>query len=456
MNHPINMSITPNFAIISQRVLTPKGERPAAILIQEEKIMDVVSISEISSDCPVEDMKNDVVMPGLVDTHVHINEPGRTDWEGFETATKAAAAGGITTLVDMPLNCIPVTTTVDALNQKIAATKNQLWVDCGFYGGLIPDNLQDIESLADAGVLGFKAFLSHSGIDEFPNINEKHLREALPIFANKGIPILVHAELENGATQSEDHSTYKSFQDSRPKSWENNAVKLLIQLSKEFDARIHIVHLSSADILAEIAQTRNDGYPISVETCPHYLHFSSEHISDGDTRFKCAPPIWESDNKEKLWSGLENGLINFITSDHSPCTAELKNLEVGDFEKAWGGISSIQFTLPVIWTECKTRGYSMDQLINWMSKQPAKFIGKDQHKGEIFPGFDADLVCWNPDKRYIIQKEAIHHKNKLTPYEGESLYGIVNTTFLRGQKIYENGENFGKPTGKIVLYNNGK
>ena len=455
MNHPINMSITPNFAIISQRVLTPKGERPAAILIQEEKIMDVVSISEIPSDCPVEDMKNDVVMPGLVDTHVHINEPGRTDWEGFETATKAAAAGGITTLVDMPLNCIPVTTTVDALNEKIAATKNQLWVDCGFYGGLIPDNLQDIESLADAGVLGFKAFLSHSGIDEFPNINEKHLREALPIFANKGIPILVHAELENGAIQSENHSTYKSFQDSRPKSWENNAVKLLIQLSKEFDARIHIVHLSSADILAEIAQTRNDGYPISVETCPHYLHFSSEHISDGDTRFKCAPPIWESDNKEKLWSGLENGLINFITSDHSPCTAELKNLEVGDFEKAWGGISSIQFTLPVIWTECKTRGYSMDQLINWMSKQPAKFIGKDQQKGQISPGFDADLVCWNPDEKYIIQKEAIHHKNKLTPYEGESLYGVVNATFLRGQKVYENGEFLGNPTGKIILNNNG-
>jgi allantoinase len=455
MNHPINMSITPNFAIISHRVLTPKGERPAAILIQEEKIMDVVSISEIPSDCPVEDMKNDVVMPGLVDTHVHINEPGRTDWEGFETATKAAAAGGITTLVDMPLNCIPVTTTVDALNEKIAATKNQLWVDCGFYGGLIPDNLQNIESLADAGVLGFKAFLSHSGIDEFPNINEKHLREALPIFANKGIPILVHAELENGAIQSEDHSTYKSFQDSRPKSWENNAVKLLIQLSKEFDARIHIVHLSSADILAEIAQTRNDGYPISVETCPHYLHFSSEHISDGDTRFKCAPPIWESDNKEKLWSGLENGLINFITSDHSPCTAELKNLEVGDFEKAWGGISSIQFTLPVIWTECKTRGYSMDQLINWMSKQPAKFIGKDQQKGQISPGFDADLVCWNPDEKYIIQKEAIHHKNKLTPYEGESLYGVVNATFLRGQKVYENGEFLGNPTGEIILNNNG-
>jgi len=449
------MASTPNLAITSQRVITPQEERAAAILIRGEKILDIISISEIPTDCPVEDMGNNVVMPGLVDTHVHINEPGRTDWEGFETATKAAAAGGITTLVDMPLNCIPVTTTVDALNQKIVATQNQLWIDCGFYGGLIPDNIQDIEPLADAGVLGFKAFLSPSGIDEFPNILESHLREALPVLSKKGIPILVHAELENGTTQSKEQKTYKSFQDSRPKSWENNAIKLLIQLSKEFDARIHIVHLSSADILAEIAQTRNDGYPISVETCPHYLHFASENISDGDTRFKCAPPIWEGENRENLWRGLEKGMINFITSDHSPCTPELKNMKAGNFEKAWGGISSIQFTLPVIWTECKARGFSIDQLINWMSTAPAIFIGKDQQKGQISPGYDADLVCWNPDEKYIIQKKAIHHKNKLTPYEGESLYGVVNTTFLRGQKVYENGEFLGNPTGKIILKNNG-
>ncbi len=342
------MVSTPNLAITSQRVITPQEERAAAILIRGEKILDIISISEIPTDCPVEDMGNNVVMPGLVDTHVHINEPGRTDWEGFETATKAAAAGGITTLVDMPLNCIPVTTTVDALNQKIVATQNQLWIDCGFYGGLIPDNIQDIEPLADAGVLGFKAFLSPSGIDEFPNILESHLREALPVLSKKGIPVLVHAELENGTAQSEENKTYKSFQDSRPKSWENNAIKLLIQLCKEYNARIHIVHLSSADILSDIAQTRNDGYPISVETCPHYLHFASENISDGDTRFKCAPPIWEGENRENLWRGLEKGMINFITSDHSPCTPELKNMKAGNFEKAWGGISSIQFTLPVI------------------------------------------------------------------------------------------------------------
>ncbi len=441
----------PDFAIASQKVLTLEGEKPAAILIKGEKILDVVSIENIPENCPTEDMGNNVIMPGLVDTHVHINEPGRTDWEGFETATKAAAAGGITTLVDMPLNCIPVTTTVDALNQKIIATKDQLWIDCGFYGGLIPDNIQDLESLADAGVLGFKAFLSPSGIDEFPNISEKHLREALPILAKKGIPVLVHAELENGATSSEENKTYKYFQESRPKSWENNAIKLLIQLCREFNVHIHIVHLSSADILPEIAQTRKDGFPLTVETCPHYLHFSSERISDGDTRFKCAPPIWNGENRENLWAGLEEGIINFITSDHSPCTPELKNLEAGNFEKAWGGISSIQFALPVIWTECKQRGYSLEQLINWMSKQPAKFVGMDDLKGQISPGFDADLVCWNPDKKYIIKKEAIHHKNKLTPYEGESLYGVVNATFLRGQKVYENGQFLGNPKGKIIL-----
>ncbi|MBT4554394.1 MAG: allantoinase AllB [Candidatus Marinimicrobia bacterium] len=441
----------PDFAIASQKVLTLEGEKPAAILIKGEKILDVVSIENIPENCPTEDMGNNMIMPGLVDVHVHINEPGRTDWEGFETATKAAAAGGITTIVDMPLNCIPVTTTVDALNQKIIATKDQLWIDCGFYGGLIPDNIQDLESLADAGVLGFKAFLSPSGIDEFPNISEKHLREALHILAKKGIPVLVHAELENGATSSEENKTYKYFQESRPKSWENNAIKLLIQLCREFNVHIHIVHLSSADILPEIAQTRKDGFPLTVETCPHYLHFSSERISDGDTRFKCAPPIWNGENRENLWAGLEEGIINFITSDHSPCTPELKNLEAGNFEKAWGGISSLQFALPVIWTECKQRGYSLEQLINWMSKQPAKFIGKDQQKGQISPGFDADLVCWNPDKKYIIKKEAIHHKNKLTPYEGESLYGVVNATFLRGQKVYENGQFLGKSKGKIIF-----
>jgi allantoinase len=445
------MMLKPDFAITSQCVITSQGSRSGAILIQGEKILDIIPIPDVPSECPVDDMGNHVIMPGLVDTHVHINEPGRTDWEGFETATKSAAAGGITTLVDMPLNCIPVTTTVEALHQKIKTTENQLWIDCGFYGGIIPQNSHNIKPLADAGVLGFKAFLSHSGIEEFPNILERHLRDVLPILSEKGIPVLVHAELENGTTMSDEKKSYKNYQNSRPKSWENNAIKLLIQLSKHFDARIHIVHLSSSDMLPKIAQIRNDGSHISVETCPHYLHFSSENIKDGDTRFKCAPPIWEEKNRENLWCGLEKGTIDFITSDHSPCTIELKNLETGDFENAWGGISSIQFTLPVIWTECKTRKYSINQLINWMSTAPAKFIGMDQKKGEIAPGFDADLVCWNPDEKYIIQKEAIQFKNKCTPYEGESLYGVVKATFLRGQKVFESGEFLGSPAGKIIL-----
>ena len=449
------MDYMPDFAISSQRVITPEGENPAAILIRGEKILDVVSLQNIPEGCPTEDLGNDVVMPGLVDAHVHINEPGRTDWEGFETATKAAVSGGITTLVDMPLNCIPVTTTIDALHQKTVSTREKLWIDCGFYGGIIPDNLDDIEPLADAGVLGFKAFMSHSGIDEFPKVAESHLRRALSILANRAIPVLVHAELENGVETSNSHHTYESFQATRPKSWENNAIKLLIQLCREYETHIHIVHLSSSDILPEISQTRDEGLPLTVETCPHYLHFASERISDGDTRFKCAPPIWDADNREKLWLGLEKGTIDFITSDHSPCTPELKKLDTGDFQMAWGGISSIQFTLPVIWTECRQRGFSLVQLADWLSKRPAKFIGKDQQKGQIAPGYDADLVCWNPDAKFLVEQTAIHHKHKLTPYEGENLFGTVNKTYLRGQKVFDNGSFVGRPHGKIVMGNHG-
>ncbi len=447
------MSRTPDFAITSQRVVTPEGEKPAAMLIKDEKILDVVSVQNIPEGCATEDMGNDVVMPGLVDAHVHINEPGRTDWEGFETATKAAASGGITTLVDMPLNCIPVTTTVEAFHHKISSTRNKLFVDCGFYGGLIPDNLMDIEPLAEAGVLGFKTFMSHSGIHEFPKVTESHLRKALPILTKKGIPVLVHAELENGVEPSDDHRTYESFQATRPKSWENNAIKLLIQLCKEYETAIHIVHLSSSDVLPEIAQAREDGLPLSVETCPHYLHFAAEEISNGDTRFKCAPPIWDADNREKLWVGLQKGTIDFITSDHSPCTPELKKLEKGDFQTAWGGISSVQFTLPVIWTECRNRGFSLTHLAKWLCKGPANFIGKGQRKGQISPGCDADLVCWDPDARFVVEQTAIHHKHKLTPYEGENLFGIVKKTFLRGKKVFDGGHFTSAPLGQPLFRN---
>ncbi len=447
------MPHAPDFAVTSQRVVTPEGERAAAVLIKGEKILDVVSQHNIPEGCPVEDVGNDVVMPGLVDVHVHINEPGRTEWEGFETATKAAASGGITTLVDMPLTCIPVTTTLDALNSKIASTKNKLFVDCGFYGGLIPGNLNDIEPLARAGVLGFKTFMSHSGIDEFPKITEENIRKALPILAQHGISLLVHAELENCIEKTENLQTYKSYLATRPKSWENEAIKLLIQLCREFQTPIHIVHLSSSDVLTEFAQAREEGLPLSIETCPHYLHFTAENIADGDTRFKCTPPIREAKNREKLWQGLQSGTIDFITSDHSPCTPELKKMDEGRFEKAWGGISSLQLTLPVIWTECINKGLSLNQLTNWMCSAPAKFIGMDHQKGQISLGYDADLVCWDPDSTFLVEPVIINFKNKLTPYEGEELFGVVKRTYLRGNKVFESGHFVNDPIGKTILRN---
>ena len=371
----------------------------------------------------------------------------------IRTATKAAASGGITTLVDMPLNCIPVTTTLDALNSKIASTKNKLFVDCGFYGGLIPGNLNDIEPLAKAGVLGFKTFMSHSGIDEFPKITEENIRKALPILAQHGISLLVHAELENCIEKTENLQTYKSYLATRPKSWENEAIKLLIQLCREFQTPIHIVHLSSSDVLTEFAQAREEGLPLSIETCPHYLHFTAENIADGDTRFKCTPPIREAKNREKLWQGLQSGTIDFITSDHSPCTPELKKMDEGRFEKAWGGISSLQLTLPVIWTECINKGLSLNQLTNWMCSAPAKFIGMDHQKGQISLGYDADLVCWDPDSTFLVEPVIINFKNKLTPYEGEELFGVVKRTYLRGNKVFESGHFVNDPIGKTILRN---
>ena len=442
------MSHSPDLAITSQRVITPDGEKAAAVLIKDEKILDVLPIDDIQNDCPIEDMGNDVVMPGLVDVHVHINEPGRTDWEGVETATKAACAGGITTLVDMPLNCNPVTTNIEAFNAKITSTQKKLWVDCGFYGGLIPDNLHEIESLAKAGVLGFKAFMSHSGIDEFPKVSEQNLRDVLFILAKHNLPLLVHAELEDGDITTDDLITYESYMATRPKSWENNAIKLLISLCAEFQTPIHIVHLSSSEILNEISSARENGLPITVETCPHYLHFTAEIIADGDTRFKCAPPIRDANNREQLWRGLKSGIIDFITSDHSPCQPELKKLSEGRFDKAWGGISSMQLTLSIIWSECKNEGLSLAQLTNWLCDAPAKFIGMDDCKGQISPGKDADIICWDPDESFLVEPAMIHCKHKLTPYNGEQLFGVVKKTFLRGNKIFDNNRFTNGPLGK--------
>ncbi len=444
------------WAIVSKRVVVEKEVRNAAVLIEDGTIRSIVSRNDISHGLKVDDVGDLVVMPGLVDTHVHINEPGRTEWEGFEAATKAAAAGGITTLVDMPLNSFPVTTTVDALKKKLAAAEGKLWVDCGFYGGLISGNTNDLQPLADAGVLGFKAFLIHSGIDEFPNTTERDLRAGMPIIAKNGLPLLVHAELNrvhnNPQSPIQNPKSYQAYLASRPRQWEHDAIDLMIRLCQEYNCRTHIAHLSSADAVPMLQKVRSEGLLLTVETCPHYLYFSAEEIPDGDTRFKCAPPIRERENRERLWNALREGVIDFIVSDHSPSKPELKLLKEGDFQKAWGGIASLQFGLSIIWTEARKRGFSVDQIANWMSRKPAEFVGLHGKKGAIAKGYDADIIVWDPGESFTVTPSMIHHRHKLTPYEGRTLFGKVVRTYLRGNKVFDHGTFIEKPSGQPLLH----
>ena len=476
-----------NAAFNSRRVVTPDGVRPAAVLVHEGKITDVVGSDQIPGDYDVEDLGDLVLMPGLVDTHVHINEPGRTEWEGFETATKAAAAGGITTLVDMPLNSTPVTTTVAAFEEKLSAAKGKLHVDCGFYAGLIPGNNEHIQPLIEAGVFGVKAFLIHSGIDDFPNASEHDLRSAMPIIAKHNIPLLVHCELANSnpsvptrrdeissrhrrAGQSairpsrlvgtrsrlaigepDNAKSYREYLSSRPSQWELDAINLMITLSREYTCKVHIVHVSSADAIPALREARGAGLPLTTETCPHYLYFTAEEIPDGDTRFKCAPPIRENENRERLWKGLADGVLDFVVSDHSPSLPALKCLEAGDFQKAWGGIASLQFGLSIVWTEARKRGHSLMDIVEWMSHRPARFLGLDR-KGKIVRGYDADFVIWDPDEPIVVGKGAIFHRHALTPYEGRSLYGSIKKTILHGKCVYDRREGFlDNPAGQLLL-----
>jgi allantoinase len=442
-----------SFAICSNRVVTPKGVKPAAVLVAEGRIADVVAKNQIPSDYLIEDVENLVVMPGLVDTHVHINEPGRTEWEGFVTATKAAAAGGITTLVDMPLNSSPVTTTPDAFREKLDAAQGKLFVDCGFYAGLIPENADRLPALLGAGVLGVKAFLAHSGIDEFPSVTELELRSAMPIIAQSKVPLLVHAELVDGNPKSQIHNStlYSSYLSSRPHQWEQSAIELMIRLCHEYNCRTHIVHLSSADALPALKKARADGLPLTVETCPHYLSFSAEEIADGDTRFKCAPPLRERENRERLWEALNTGVIDFIVSDHSPCPREMKCLTSGDFQKAWGGIASLQLGLSIVWTEAKQRGFAVEDLARWMCRQPAEFIGIGKHKGVIARGFDADLVVWDPEKNFVVSADTLLHRHKLTPYEGRTLFGTIKQTYLHGRRVFDDGVIASEAAGQTLM-----
>ena len=412
----------------------------------------IQSITAEPPEVPGEDLGDLVLMPGLVDTHVHINEPGRTEWEGFETASQAAAVGGITTIVDMPLNCIPVTTTAEALAIKLQEARPRIHVDAAFWGGVIPGNADDLTALAAGGVVGAKCFLCHSGIDDFPASDADVLRKAMPRLRDAGIPLLVHAELELPVEDSEGSDTsYNTFLCSRPPEWEVEAIRLIIDLVRETGCPAHIVHLSAADALPLLKQAREEGLPISVETCPHYLCLTAEEVPDGRTEFKCCPPIREDDNRARLWQGLRDGIIDIVVSDHSPCTPHLKVPERGDFMEAWGGISSLQLGLSTIWTEASARGFSISELARWMSSRPAALIGQSGRKGSIRVGADADLVAWDPDESFIVEASDLHHRHKVSPYVGRTVRGRVHHTWLRGTKIASRGTILTGPTGRPLL-----
>jgi allantoinase len=403
------------------------------------------------------DAGNLVVMPGIIDPHVHINEPGRTDWEGFDTATRSAASGGITTLVDMPLNSSPVTTNISNLHLKTDAAKINLHVNCGFWGGVVPGNLNEIEPMLKGGVLGIKAFLTFSGIDEFPSVSPDQLKDILPLLKKYHLPLLVHCEIseEHAGRKrlSELPESYKAYLESRPKSWENHAIKEMIELSRETGAHIHIVHLSSAEALPPIRKAKAEGVQVTVETAPHYLFFNAEDISDKDTLLKCAPPIRERENNLKLWDALKEGLIDFIATDHSPAPPSMKVIESGNFEKAWGGIAGLQFSLPATWKSASERSISLIQLSRWMSENPANFLHLENSKGKIQKGYDADLVIWDPDKEIIIRENEINHRHKQSPYSGKKLKGEVIQTIVNGKTVYRNKEFINLNAGKLVVGN---
>jgi allantoinase len=447
-----------DLVIRGRRVVTKQGIGPASVHISRGSISSIAISEDVPAGCELIEAGESVVMPGLVDSHVHINEPGRTEWEGFETATRAAAAGGVTTIVDMPLNSIPATTTLDGLNAKFASARGKLHVDTGFWGGVVPGNTGELSKLRKAGVVGFKCFLVPSGVDEFPNVTEQDLGEAMPALTRLQSLLIVHAELPGPIeaaccgqplTSGNAARRYQTFLDSRPGEAEDEAVALMIQLSREIGCSIHIVHLSSAGALGIIRTAKADGVSITAETCPHYLHFAAEDIADGATEFKCCPPIRARENREQLWEALRDGAIDMIVSDHSPCPPDMKLREQGDFMNAWGGISSLQLRLPVIWTEAKARGFDLTRIVEWLCAAPARQVGLNQ-KGSLTAGADADIVIWNPDKEFQVQPEMIQHRHKLTPYAGETLQGVVEKTFLRGQIVYD-GREFSEPSGHIVL-----
>ncbi len=449
-----------NFVIRGRRVVLPDATAPAAVQVRAGRIVAVGAWADVPPHYELIDIADEmVVMPGLVDTHVHINEPGRTAWEGFASATRAAAAGGVTTLVDMPLNSVPATTTLAGLLTKRARAQTQCRVDVGFWGGVVPGNVAELAPMHAAGVVGFKCFLVPSGVDEFPHVTESDLRVALPELARLGTLLIVHAELQApiaaalAAAQGieADPRHYATFLATRPKAAEDEAVALMIRLCQATGARVHIVHHSSATSLSLLRAAKAEGLPLTAETCPHYLTFVAEDVPDGATEYKCCPPIRERANREALWRALDEGVLDMIVSDHSPCPPELKRPEVGDFLQAWGGISSLQLRLPVMWTGARERGISLNHLVAWLAAAPARLVRLENRKGALKVGCDADIVVWRPEAQFQVAAELLHHRHKLTPYAGQLLRGVVETTYLRGVKIYERGEFLNEAAGALLL-----
>ncbi len=443
--------------IRSRRVVTPLITGPATVHIGGGKIERVGEWDDVPSGIPLDDAGISVVMPGNVDAHVHVNEPGRTEWEGYETATRAAAAGGVTTIVDMPLNSIPPTTTLAGFEEKLVAARGKCTVDVAFWGGVVPGNTGELAPLIKRGVRGFKCFLIHSGVDEFPHVTEPDLRIAMPEIARLRSVLLVHAEVPGpidaaaASLAGLDPRAYDTFLRSRPRESENEAIALMIKLCRETNCRVHIVHHSSADALPMLREAKAEGLPLTVETCPHYLTFAAEEIADGATHFKCCPPVRERENREKLWEAIADGTINMVVSDHSPCTPALKLQESGDFMDAWGGIAALQFGLPVMWTNLKKRGFGISDLTRLMSAQPAKLAGLSDHKGKLTAGFDADIVVWDPEEDFKVDSSIIQHRHKLTPYSGMDLLGVVEREYVGGQVVYESIGRFETPQGALLI-----
>ena len=469
--------------IRSTRVVLADGVRAASIHVENGVIARIDDDRSNRGD--LFDAGDLVILPGLVDTHVHVNEPGRTEWEGFDTATRAAAAGGVTTIVDMPLNSVPATTTVAALDEKRSAARGRCHVNVAFWGGVVPGNASQLEPLVDAGVRGFKCFLVPSGVDEFQHVGEPDLREAMPVLAGRGVPLLVHAESPETILPPT-RSTYEAYLASRPPEAEVEAIRMIIRLAREFGTRTHIVHVACAEAVEEISRAKLDRVPITAETCPHYLTFAGEEIAEGATEFKCAPPIRHSHHREALWSGLHSGALDLVATDHSPAPPALKCR--GDFVRAWGGIASLEMSLAAVWTRSAeslalhhtevalhdtavalhdtavalhdtavalhdtavARAFqaSVCKITRWMCAAPARLAGLSR-KGRIAAGCDADLLVFDPDAEWIVDPARLQQRHKLTPYAGRRLRGAVRTTFLRGVRVWDDGRLVREGAGRL-------